>query len=317
MRYLKEVTVEVTQKCYSSCLFCSSLSSPLCDNEIPLEMLKEISRFSLSNKLDSINISGGEPLLRSDIEDLIAYNESIGLKSCVYTSGNIKDTKKFGAIIDKTLSKRSVKFIFNYPSCQKDIFQYLIKNTRFEPSQIDSHIAYLLSEGIEVEAHIVPNAINVGHLFETITHLKSLGIKKVSLLRLVLQGRAKTNEKVLTSGDFYSRLELGLTKILGTLPDKDFEIRLGTPFSDPTAVPCECLAGVSKLLFRYDGVVFPCEAFKESPVNEKYILGNIYHDSLDSIWSNPVVHKTLRHLRCELIGSKEACPAQVLYQKTK
>lgn len=61
MRQLKEVSVEITQKCNSSCIFCSSLADASCSNEIPLHKLMEIVDFCREKGAKNINISGGEP----------------------------------------------------------------------------------------------------------------------------------------------------------------------------------------------------------------------------------------------------------------
>lgn len=313
MKILKEVTVEVTQKCNSLCIFCSSLSNSFCKNEIPLSKLKNISAFSLDNGAKTINISGGEPLLRNDIGDYILFNESIGLNTNIYTSGNIADNSIFTLLLEKIRSKKSIKYIFNYPSCQKDVFQRLINSDQFEPSQIDSHISFLIENGIDVETHIVPNALNIDSLYNSIAHLKLIGVRQVSLLRLVLQGRADSNKALLVTKSFENDLQRVLNKIISELQDEHFKIRLGIPFGNTSKTDCECFAGISKLIFRYDGVVFPCEAFKEAPNNTEFMLGNIYSDSLESIWHNHPVHYKLSQLRVSANKINEYCPAQMLY----
>ena len=313
MRILKEVTVEVTQKCNSLCIFCSSLSDSQCRNEIPFHKLKEISRFSLSNGATTINFSGGEPLLRNDLAEIISFNESIGLHSTIYSSGNIADRSIIETITDVLKSKRSVRFILNYPSVEKTVFQTLVNSKCFEPSTIDSYLSFLIKNGIEVEAHIVPNAINLKSLCATIAHLKKIGVKRVSLLRLVLQGRAEKNRSLLVNDNFNNNLKAVINEVVKCLVDTSFTVRLGIPFGKMVNADCECFAGINKLIFRYDGVVFPCEAFKEAPNNSEFILGNIYEDSLESIWTNHPVHGKLSLLRNAAVKKAESCPAQLLY----
>ncbi len=43
----------------------------------------------------------------------------------------------------------------------------------------------------------MPNELNLDSIYETSDHLKQLGIKQVSLLRLVPQGRAESNRSTL------------------------------------------------------------------------------------------------------------------------
>ena len=86
-RNLEEITVEVIQKCNSNCVFCSSMSTQKCENEIPINKLKDISSFAKSKQTKTINISGGEPLLKIDLLDFVKYNHEIsGLSNIIYIS---------------------------------------------------------------------------------------------------------------------------------------------------------------------------------------------------------------------------------------
>ena len=312
MRHLKEVTVEITQKCNSSCIFCSSLADASSCNEMPLHKLMEIVDFCREKGAKNINISGGEPLLHDHLHELISYIRSVELTATIYTSGNIHDNRQLLKAI-KGASKKDLRFIFNYPSSDVDTFQHLVASRAFNPGEIDSRISLLLSKGLDVEAHIVPNALNIGNLHETICHLKTIGVKKVSLLRLVLQGRAEQNRDKLSIHLDNKKLSELFTRIAEEYCDNDFSLRLGIPFRQYSPINCECLAGISKLIFRYDGIVFPCEAFKESPTNTDFILGNVYKDTLTAIWDNCSVHRNLSLLRKASSELLESCPAQLLH----
>ena len=250
--------------------------------------------------------------MHDHLHELICYIRSLDLIATIYTSGNIHDNGKLLQAINGA-SKKDLRFIFNYPSSDEEIFQRLVASSDFKPSEVDSRILLLLSSGLDVEAHIVPNALNIGNLHETIGHLKTIGVKKVSLLRLVLQGRAQQNKEKLSIHLDNKKLSELFTKIAEEYCDSDFSLRLGVPFRQYSSSNCECLAGTSKLIFRYDGIVFPCEAFKESPTNTDFILGNVYKDTLTAIWDNCSVHRNLSLLRRASSELLESCPAQLLH----
>lgn len=309
MNQLKEVTIEVIQKCNSNCIFCSSLSHYYCENIIPFDKIVEIIKFSKINGASLINISGGEPLLRSDLMDIISVNESLNLKTKIYTSGNVKTKDMFHLILEKIKYNENLSFIFNYPSVDKYVFQKLINNDNFEPLKIDSYILMLLKNNINVEVNIVPNAINIDSLYETIEHLKNLGISQVNLLRLVIQGRAVLYKDILMNDYFDFMLNSKIKDIICNIENDNFKIRLGIPLSNNDKIKCN--AGLNKLVFRYDGIVYPCEAFKEIPNNKDYILGNIYTDQLELILSNKKVYDNIKQLK-NLMFSYDTCPVQRL-----
>ncbi len=311
-RRLGEITVEVIQKCNSKCIFCSSVSSQDCKNEISLDILKQIALFSKEKGATSINISGGEPLLKDDLLDFISYNASIGLYSIIYTSGNVfidnflKELKNNKELHNKT------NFIFNYQSVYPQIFSRLTKCKEETIGIINSNIEKCINSDFNVEAHIVPNALNIDTIYETCLFLKDIGVSKVSLLRMVFQGRAVSSKDVLKIED-EDTLKKIIDKIQGELVDDDFKLRVGIPFSKYSCENKTCNAGLKKLIIRYDGVAFPCEAFKEASNNDRYILGNIYKDSLENIWDRYYTTNELLELKMLATKDNEACPAQLLY----
>ena len=124
---------------------------------------------------------------------------------------------------------------------------------------IDKSILKSVALGINVEAHIVPMKCNFRQIPGTLKKLYSMGVSKVSLLRLVPQGRAELyKEKVLLSDDEQEDLKsiaLSMSEQYGV------KLRLGKPFR--TGTYKSCMTGTIRLAVRYDGLVFPCGAFKD------------------------------------------------------
>ena len=84
----KRVAWETTQKCNLKCVHCrcsSDLTSSEGDftTEEGKKLLKEIADFSKP----VVVLSGGEPLMRSDIFELAEYGTSLGLRMCMATNG--------------------------------------------------------------------------------------------------------------------------------------------------------------------------------------------------------------------------------------
>jgi len=312
MKLLKEITVEVTQKCNSNCLFCSSLSEITSDNEIPLSKLQEISLFVKNKKAAGLNISGGEPLLYPELVSYLSFNKQLNLVSTIYTSGNA-DFKQFFASIHKTtVSNKDLRFIFNYQSIDCSVFNELTNSTEcFSLNTINENISLCLKKGFDVEVHIVPNSKNISTIYETCSFLKSIGISKVSLLRIVYQGRAEKNKLDLWINEKES-LPLIIEKIKMELCDDFFSIRVGIPYSNLVSLKTPCYAGTGKIIIKYDGKVFPCEAFKEAPNKDEFVLGDIYVDNLETICNNNLL--ALFGLKSKIKESScETCPAQLLY----
>jgi len=312
-RTLEEITVEVTQKCNSGCIYCSSLSTPKSVHEIPLKKLKEIALFAKEKKANNINISGGEPLLKADLDEFVDFCYKNELKTNVYTSGNVDFKPFLASDCIKNVDKTYIKFIFNYHSSSPETFNKLVNCSGFGLDIINKNIKLCLENNFDVEVHIVPNALNIDTIYETSRFLKNLGVKRVSLLRMVFQGRAEKNKNILVIDDS-SKLKNIIENVKNNLCDYNFNLRCGIPFNKEANQELKCVAGYKKLIIRYDGIVFPCEAFKEAPNGHKYILGNIYKNTLDEIWDKYHIMDELQQLREKAQFNCESCPAQVLYK---
>lgn len=316
MRLLEELTIEIIQQCNSNCIYCSSLSTKNSKHEIPLNKLKEIADFAITKQANNINISGGEPLLKTDLIDFIEYCHELNLTTNIYTSGNVSMIAFLDNIKTKNIDIDKIKLIFNYNSSEPEVFKQIVNSDTFTLDDINLNINECIKAGLDIEVHTVPSALNINSIFETCKHLKTLGVKQVSLLRLVLQGRAEKNRELLEIKDL-SKLEQIINDIQNTLCDESFNLRIGIPFAQYVNEAISCNAGFSKLIIRYDGIVFPCEAFKEAPNNEKYILGDINKDSLDTIWDKYYLLNELKNLKAQTCNNCETCPAQLLYRRMK
>ncbi len=314
---LKEISFEIIQRCPNNCVYCSSNSNCHSKYIINLEVFKKTIDDAIKLGLERLCISGGEPFLHSDIVDMIKYSKERNLEVFVYTSGVIKyPDNKFGFISKDILQKVKQagldRLIFNVQSSEEELYDKIMGTTSCF-NLMKTSIKTSAEIGIFCEIHFVPMRLNYKMIYSVLDMAKNLGVKKVSFLRLVVQGRALQNRKIV---DLTYEMTTELKSILSTLKEnyQGIEIRLGIPLSHNNTYSCN--ASVSKLIIRYDGAVFPCEAFKYLNVisGESDITpNNINICTLTDIYYNS---EFLRILRSEIGQFKakamscETCPAQ-------
>jgi radical SAM protein with 4Fe4S-binding SPASM domain len=309
--HLKELTIEITQKCPNACLFCSSYSHRDAKHFLSYSDAERVGKQSVSLGLTRIAISGGEPLFHPDIVNISNFFNDIGLHTAIYTTG-ISRCLKNGSRAYKEwdqFNKRGVTLIFNIQSTERTIHDKLTRHIGSFEKTINS-LKASLDFGMDVETHIVPNKLNINSLEDTVKELISIGVQRISFLRLVSQGNAKENAHFL---ELNHRESENLKKIF-LLIKKEHEnskLRFGVPFSGLLNSPKPCNAGECKLIIRYDGKVLPCEAFKDKSF-DAYVLGDIRKDSLTSILKNGHSHNGLMDLKNQTT-ILESCPAQLLY----
>lgn len=140
-----------------------------------------------------------------------------------------------------------------------------------------------VSSGLVVETHVVPMQVNFKHLKSIFEMCYQLGVSKVSILRLVLQGRALVNLSLVKLTGEGSR---EVTKLIKALKEAyKGKVRIGLPYSDSNC-RIYCKAASDKINVRYDGNVYPCEVFKDDLLNAK--LGckpdNVWKDRFYDIY---------------------------------
>lgn len=90
---LSSFVFEVTKKCNHSCRYCYNVwkapdSAYLCGPELSLLQIKEIiGKLRSETKIRYLALSGGEPLLRDDIIEIIDFCTYLGIKANLLTNG--------------------------------------------------------------------------------------------------------------------------------------------------------------------------------------------------------------------------------------
>ena len=290
---LNEITIEVTQQCPNRCIYCSSLSEIEKTEALDFDTICKVADDAKALGATSVSLSGGEPFLREDKAKIVDYIYAQGLKVRIYSSGiyyNGQYTTIPATLLESVKDKIDA-LIFNYESIDAELYATIMGTKPENLSLLNETIKTAIALGIPVEAHLVPMHCNYRQIPEVISKLYSMGVKNVSFLRLVPQGRVLENrELVKLNKEEEQELKQILESLKETYQDK---IRLGLPFSDQRAA---CGTGTVKLTVRYDGYVFPCEAFKDGmmEIEEGVTPENVKEKTLKEIYNNSAYLQAVR-----------------------
>ena len=309
---LNEITIEVTQQCPNRCIYCSSFSDKEKIEALDFSNICKVVEDAKALGAESVNLSGGEPFLREDIAEIVNYIYAQGLKTKMYSSGIYCADGQYTSIPTTLLDAVKNKIdalIFNYESIDAEIYATIMGTVSANIALLDETIKTAITLGIPVEAHLVPMHCNFRQIPAVLSKLYSMGVSNVSFLRLVSQGRVQEyKELVMLNVEEGNELKQILESCKETYQDK---IRLGLPFSAKRAA---CGTGTIKLTVRYDGFVFPCEAFKDGMmVKEKDVAPeNVKEKCLKEIYNNSAYLQAIRmglkkYTKCE---GEEQCFGQ-------
>lgn len=319
---LKEISIEILRKCPNYCVHCSSLSDKFCQEMLPYDIFSSVISGAAELCATVISISGGEPFLHPDIIAMINLVNSLGLTSYIYTSGIIFDSAGNRSSLDKNtlcaVAGKVGKIIFNIGAGTSETYDDIMGTTGCFDLMKQS-VATAVGLGICVEAHFVPMRLNIDQIEQAFQLCMELGVKRVSFLRLVLQGRALDNAKKIGLSDAeLQKLKSDLENLSKQFPS---EVRIGVPLSTNDACH-RCMAATGKLNIRYDGKVFPCEVFKDGRADlflEELEPESIYEHSLQNIFQHSAYLQRVRALSNEFsrCDSHEMCVGQHLINRNR
>lgn len=311
---LSEISIEILQRCPNRCIYCSSHSNPQATHIISFEIIKNIIDDAKSLGCKTVCLSGGEPFLHPQILDIISYIAKKQLICYVYTSGIYMKDEVYSSLPNEYIEAiRGMvdKVIFNVEADSSTLYDQIMGTDVGGFDMMKKSINDCVSSGLVVETHVVPMQVNFKHLKSIFEMCYQLGVSKVSILRLVLQGRALEN---LSQVKFTGEDSREVTKQIKALKEAyKGKVRIGLPYSDSNC-RIYCKAASDKINVRYDGNVYPCEVFKDDLLNAK--LGcepdNVWKDSFYNIYkSSPylnVVRKSIEAFKKE--EGNETCYGQ-------
>ena len=301
MPALKGIYLHVTDRCNLRCRHCYAAGMGT-DGSLSFEAICGLIDELVQAGGDSIAISGGEPLLRKDIKQILAY-ASGKLKTTLLTNGTLIDEE-----MAAFLSDLGVYVQISLDGISRSVHEGIRGEGTFQPTMraIKLFLARNMEKRLALSISIVKsNLVEVPKLVEFA--LQS-GISQVNMRPVVAQGNASLNwEQTNPTPDEYAQLFDELYPLFfehrerliirGCLIDFIF----GT-LANPQGRGCP--AG-EKLMVDSNGDVYPCPTIS----HPDYRLGNIRHENLSEIQSSMKLRQMCEQFACrtEHIAKCQAC----------
>jgi radical SAM protein with 4Fe4S-binding SPASM domain len=284
---LRELYIEITNSCPQNCLFCSSNSGLPYHHELSRQQMLQLLKDAEEIGLERLYITGGEPLedtIKTQMVIESAYD--LGINAIYLLTNGQRLDQEWSSYLRNFKDKLSVEM--TVLSTESKIHDFLV-DYHGSLSQVLRATGYCVGEGLDVVWEFVVTKHNKNHIEPVIRLAEEFNVHKLSIMRLMLSGRAMENRKTLElpHQELYDFL-MGLDNL-----NHRVEIQIGAPvdfrFLRSESLPPSCSAGIKKLLVQADGNILPCTGFKSLP---DFICGNIEFQSLDEIWFNsPILHE--------------------------
>ncbi len=315
---LKEFKLEVTYRCELNCVHCSSDACPSNSLEMTRDDCVRILTEGAEMGVQDVTFSGGEPLSWPYIVDAVKSAVEYDMKVTLYTSGNVEDFKQKADHLHTLGASRFIFSVFGGTAASHE--RITRKAGSFERTM--SAMRDALDVGLATEIHFVPISDNYFELNDVVSLASQVGASRVSVLRLVTQGRAALiRDRVLTRVQ-----NLELRRNIQKLRKAGHDIRTGSPYNflELNENP-GCWAAIDRLFIGPDLQIYPCDAFKQIRAAELVRTGkwsSLLGTSLRDCWQkSPYLEAVRKYLTtdfeapCNTCGLLEKCLSGCLAQK--
>lgn len=305
---LKEVKIELTNKCSRNCKHCSSNATSSVGNLKKLDF-NDVCKIIVDAKLmgvDTIVFTGGEPLMYDKLPELVELTSKLGMKSTIYTFAYRTDENltKYRNLIDLGLNK-IVYSLADTLSDEVDISIYDKEHffdKVFNGNNATLGFHYAVSKDSIVKLDEVVN--------ETIkTFDKKSYFDKISLLRFVPHGKGTNNMDL-------SKDELLQIKNLYLSCSNNSRIRLGSPWNILGIENSPCIIADGIMIIGFDGIAYPCDSIKY--FTKLGISGNIRNNSLYEMYNSEYftnIRKFNTDNACSTCNEYSICKSGCIGQK--
>ena len=271
---------EITYRCPLHCAFCYNPTNydKHSQNELSTEQWIQVLRDARKLGAVQLGISGGEPLLRDDIEEIVVEAKKLGYYSNLITSGVGLTEKRI-----QTLKEGGLDHIqLSMHDVTADINNFITSTKTFELKK--KVAAMIKNHGYPMVLNVVIHRYNIDHIKEILEMAEGLGADYVELANTQYYGWALVNRNQLmplkeqidhaeaVTNEFRKKVGNKM-KIFFVVPDY---------FSDR---PKKCMNGWGEvfMIVTANGDVLPCHSARVLPNMQ---FPNVREQGLEWAWKD-------------------------------
>ncbi|MBN2235946.1 MAG: TIGR04133 family radical SAM/SPASM protein [Bacteroidales bacterium] len=270
---------ECTTRCNLNCLHCGSdCSKNSAFNDMPLnDFLKALDTIKNPSSNFTVVLTGGEPLLRKDIEQCGRAIRQRGMKWSMVSNGHFYTAEKHNTLLNAGMGALTISL----DGLEKS--HNWLRNNDASFSKVEKAIALAASsKRLNFDVVTCVNKINLSELQSVYDFLLERGVKAWRLFTIIPIGRASENPNLLLADNEFKQLmdfialkrkgekmEINFS-CEGYVGDYELKVRDSYFF---------CRAGINIGSILIDGSIMACPN-----IDRSFSQGNIYQDNFFEIW---------------------------------
>jgi heme b synthase len=314
---LRMIAWELTRNCNLNCIHCrASAKLGPHKGELTTDECKEIIDGILAFSSPTVILTGGEPLMREDIFEIIEYGDQKGLKLVIAVNGTLLDKEKALRLKAGGIKRVSMS-IDGKDRAAHDSF-------RGVEGSFDAvmNAARILSEiGLPFQINTTVTRLNADDLEAIYALTKSIGAVAWHIFLLVPVGRGEGLKGEELNAKMYEDV---LEQLYAVEKKNEIEMKVTcaphyyriVKEKGDTPKSAGCLAGKSFMFISHRGIAQPC-GYLEVP------SGDVKNAGVKKVWEESSVFNELRDLSsyrgkcggCKFLKICSGCRARA-YEKT-
>ena len=268
---------ELTYKCPLHCVYCSNpLDYMASGRELDTAEWVRVLQEGRAMGSAQLGFSGGEPLMRDDLTELVAEGRRLGYYSNLITSGIGLTETRIKALKDAGLDHIQVSF----QDSTRELNDFLGSTRTFELKQKVSRLCKAYDYPMVL--NVVLHRLNIDHIERILDMAEDLGVEYLELANSQFYGWALLNrDHLLPTRAQLEAAEAAVQRFRARIGD-----RMRVYFVVPdyhASRPKACMNGWGAVFLTVtpDGTVLPCHEAKMLPGIQ---FPNVRQHSLRSIW---------------------------------
>ncbi|MBN1650484.1 MAG: TIGR04133 family radical SAM/SPASM protein [Bacteroidales bacterium] len=272
---------ECTTRCNLNCLHCGSdCSKDSAFKDMPLnDFLKALDTIKNPSSNFTVVLTGGEPLMRKDIEQCGRAIRQRGMKWSMVSNGHFYTPEKHNALLNAGMGALTISLDGMEP------LHNWLRNNATSFSKVDNAISLAVSaKRLNFDVVTCVNRRNISELQSIFEFLMEKGVKSWRLFTIIPIGRAATNPEMLLSDSEFKQLMDFITikrkekeiavnfSCEGYVGDYETKVRDSYFF---------CRAGINIGSILIDGSIMACPN-----IDRSFSQGNINQDNFFEIWQS-------------------------------
>lgn len=268
---------ELTYRCPLHCVYCSNpLDYAATGQELSTAEWVKVLQEGRAMGAAQLGFSGGEPLMRDDLIDLVAEGHRLGYYSNLITSGVGLNETKIKAMKDAGLDHIQVSF----QDSTKELNDFLGSTKTFELKQKVSRL--VKAYDYPMVLNVVMHRLNLDHIDKILELAEDLQVDYLELANSQFYGWAFLNrDHLIPTRAQLEAAEATVNRFRERIGDK-MKVYFVVPDYHSTR-PKACMNGWGAVFLTVtpDGTVLPCHEAKMLP---GLTFPNVRDSALQSIW---------------------------------